>query len=61
MQLLELKWVVLETKSGPKEIEIERSTTDLNTKEFEDVMTKVRQWASLEMSVWIPEPNEVPF
>lgn len=34
------------------------STTQLNTKEFEEYMSKVRYFASADLSIWIPEPNE---
>lgn len=33
-------------------------TSDLNTKEFEKLMVEIREWASIELSIWIPEPNE---
>jgi len=35
-----------------------QSTTQLNTKEFEEYMENIRRFASVEMSVWIPEPGE---
>ena len=35
-----------------------RSTTDLNTLEFEEFLSKVRTWASLELQVNIPLPRE---
>jgi hypothetical protein len=34
------------------------STATLNTKEFEDLMSKIRQWASINLSIYIPAPNE---
>jgi hypothetical protein len=36
-----------------------QSTTELSTVEFEEYMAKIRQWASVEYGVGIPEPNEV--
>lgn len=54
------EWRTIKTKKGPEEIEITRSTTDLNTKQFEEFMTQVRQWASIELGLWVPEPNEAP-
>lgn len=36
-----------------------RSTAALTTVEFEEYMTKIRAWASQELSVYVPEPNEV--
>jgi hypothetical protein len=41
-----------------------RSTSSLNTAQFEELMTQVREWASQEMGLFIPAPNEqmdVPF
>lgn len=56
---LHRNYIRIVTKKGtPLKANIVRSTTDLTTTEFEDFMTKVRQWASLELSCWIPEPNE---
>lgn len=37
---------------------IAKSTTILDTKEFEELMTKIREWASQVLGIWIPEPNE---
>lgn len=41
-----------------EEVATTRSTTSLTTVEFEDYMLQIRQWASLEHGVYIPEPNE---
>lgn len=38
-----------------------KSTTELNTVEFENYLESIRQWASTELSVNIPEPNEVDY
>lgn len=51
-------WRTIPTKTGPEEIEITRSTTELTTKDFEEYMTQVREWASINLGCWIPEPNE---
>ena len=37
-----------------------RSTTDLDTSEFEYYMKEIRQFASSELGIIIPEPNEDP-
>jgi len=37
------------------------STTSLSTVQFEEYMSKVRAWASSDLDVYIPEPNEVDF
>lgn len=40
-------------------VEVTQSTTDLDTKEFEDYMEDVRRFAIQELDVYIPEPNEI--
>lgn len=37
------------------------STASLSTSEFEGLMSKIRTWASMELGIYIPEPNEVPY
>lgn len=37
------------------------STTDLNTAEFEEYLSHIRTWASSELGIFIPEPNEIEF
>ena len=37
------------------------STALLNTIQFEEYMSKIRIWASTELSVYIPEPNEIDY
>jgi hypothetical protein len=39
--------------------EFTKSTTKLDTKEFETYIEKIRQWAMSEYGVHIPTPNEV--
>jgi len=47
---------------NPKGLEIfgwiKKSTTTMDTKEWEEYMTKIREWASLTLSIFINEPNE---
>lgn len=38
-----------------------RSTTDLTTIEMEEYLSKIRTWASMTLSCYIPEPNEVDY
>ena len=38
-----------------------KSTKNLTTIQFEEYMTKIRQWANSELDCYIPEPNEVEF
>ena len=40
-------------------LESARSTTDLSVAEFENFLSQVRQWASEELQVFIPIPNEL--
>lgn len=35
------------------------STAGMSTKEFEELMTKIRTWASVELHIFIPNPNEI--
>lgn len=46
-------------KVGKTVIHYSRSTTSLNTQEFEDYLQQIREWASAELNVFIPLPNEV--
>ena len=41
-----------------KEMEYVRSTTKLNTAEFEEYLEKIRRWAVQELNFYIPLPNE---
>jgi len=57
---------VLKSTLLPKELDFgimkvisSRSTTSLNTSEFEEYLEKVRVWANQEFGVIIPLPNEV--
>lgn len=56
-----LKALFLKTKIPFKgnEVEIVKSTTALNTQEFEEYLEKIRIWASTELGVVIPLPNEI--
>lgn len=42
-----------------REIKFVPSTTQITTEEFENFMSKTREWASMELSCYIPLPNEV--
>lgn len=46
-------------KSQVEEIRITKSTTALDTKEFEELMSDIRVWASTRLGIFIPQPNEV--
>jgi len=51
----------IKAKDKVKEVWITKSTTELTVAEFEDYMSEIRQWASIEMGIFIPEPNEVSY
>jgi hypothetical protein len=40
-------------------MEYVKSTTKLNTTEFEAYLTKIKQWAETKLNCFIPNPNEV--
>jgi hypothetical protein len=44
-----------------KMIHFSRSTTGLTTTEFEDYLKHIREWASVDLGIYIPQPNEVDF
>lgn len=56
MFLSEVRYV--DTKKGIKEIRVPKSTTELTTISFEQYLSDIRQWASVELSCYIPVPNE---
>lgn len=37
---------------------VSKSTTELDTKEWEELMRKIRTWASCEIGICLPDPNE---
>ena len=57
-----LKWKFLK-RHGEKVYQLPtiRSTADLSTVEFENYMSEIREWASIEMGCYIPLPNEVKY
>lgn len=38
-----------------------RSTTDLNTVEFNEYYEKIQRWAAEFLDIYIPSPNEAPY
>lgn len=46
-------------RTGACDLETVKSTTKLNTAEFEEYLETIRRWASVEYEVVIPLPNEV--
>lgn len=53
--------VDLVTKSGNKHFNITKSTTELTTAKMEVYLEKIRQFADLELGIYLPLPNEVDF
>lgn len=43
---------------GPCDVPTLKSTTKLNTAEFEDYLERIRRWAATEYAVVVPLPNE---
>lgn len=46
-------------RTGGDKIPITRSTTELSTVEMEEYLRKCRMWASADLNIYIPEPNEI--
>lgn len=53
------KRIELETKNGIVHKVVGKSTTEITTVQMEEYLSKVRTWASVELGLYIPEPNEV--
>lgn len=45
-------------RTGEVCLNVTRSTQDLDTKEFESLMSEIREWASIDLGIYIQEPNE---
>lgn len=56
-----LRRTVWITKKGgiQEQSVITKSTTGMTTKAFEEYLSQIRIWASAELGVFLPEPNEV--
>lgn len=50
--------MMVQVKHGVKEVSTVRGSAMLSTVEFEKFMTDIRQWASYELGIYIPLPNE---
>ena len=60
-EILKLKFLLKTYQLKGKQFPGVVSTADLSTMEFEDLMAKIRSWASLDLGIYIPAPNEVSF
>ena len=56
-QMFNSKVVVIKNK----EYRIPLSTASLSTIQLEEYLSRVREWASIELSLYVPLPNEVSF
>jgi hypothetical protein len=54
-----LKWKFLRVEK--RMLPTTRSTSDLDTKTFEDFLEEVRRWAATDLNIQIPLPNEIEF
>lgn len=50
--------IVINKNGEKEEIRISRSTADLSTVEFEEYLKRIKTWASSDLSIYIPDPNE---
>lgn len=61
-EALKLKFLPKKSiKINKEEFIISDSSKELNTIEFEDYLSKVRTWASLELNCLIPLPNDIEY
>ena len=44
-----------------KEVVTVQSTTSLSTSEMEEYLSSIRQWASVELNCYVPDPNETDY
>lgn len=51
--------VCLNKKNGEKQfVNTVKSSSELSVAEFEEYLGQIRTYASVELGIWIPEPNE---
>ena len=58
-EILKGKFLSEEIKVGDEVIRYAKSTTSLKTDAFESLMTDIREWASTELGIFLPLPNEI--
>jgi hypothetical protein len=58
-EFLKLKFLSKIIVMAGKDERIPRSSTSLSTLEWEKWMTEIREWAAQELSLVIPEPNQI--
>ncbi len=52
---------ILKGRTGAVYVSHSKSTTELTTVEFEELMADIRQWASIDLGISIQQPNEVGY
>ncbi|MDD4924312.1 MAG: hypothetical protein PHF74_05710 [Dehalococcoidales bacterium] len=60
-EILRAKFLPDSKEVGNEVINISRSTTELNTSEFEDYLRQIREFASASLGTYIPQPNECEY
>ena len=58
-KFLDGKTLSVATKNGIEKIWMQRSTTELTTGEFKNYIEQIQRWASIELGIVIPDPNEI--
>jgi hypothetical protein len=58
-EVLKGKFLSDEKEIAGEQIRFSHSTAELNTVEFEQYLTDIREWASVKLGLFIPLPNEV--
>ena len=51
---------IVKGRTGQVMLQRTKSTTELDTKSFESLMSEIREWASIELGIYLQEPNEAP-
>ena len=58
-EVLRVKFLPYKANVGNEEVTITKSTTDLDTTEFEKYLAEIREWASVALEVFLPLPGEI--
>jgi hypothetical protein len=58
-EVLKAMFLWAEKEVAGQVVRYSRSTAGLSTIEFEDFCGRIREWASVSLSVFLPLPNEV--
>lgn len=59
-EVIKYKFLVKEFELKGRKFTGAASTAGLSTIEFEDLCSRIRMWASAELSIYLPSPNESP-